>query len=121
MKDLGFIVRWGRVFPGYEKHAIDLFSETTKYFGDKLADGTLTYFEPFLYLSGDSETEIGFFVMKGPEPKVLALIEDPGRLDLQARATQLLAHVKTDVLAVGEGVFEQIGRFGKANQVLIAV
>src|SRR5579864_3709372 len=117
MKELGVIVRWGRVFPGFEKDAIEFYGEATRYFGDKLADGTLTYFEPFLFLSGDSEIDNGFFIMKGPEPKVLAMIDEPRRLELEARSTQLLAHVTTQVLLAGEGVIEQISRFGKVNKV----
>jgi len=119
MKELGVFIRWGRIFPGKEKEALDFYAETTRYFTDRLGDGSLTFFEPFLFLSGDGEVDNGFFICKGPEEKVLAMVDEPRRLELEARATQLMGHVTVQLLLAGEGVFEHITRFATVNQVLV--
>ena len=121
MKELGLFVRWGRVFPGYEKEAVEFYDEVVKYYGEKLTAGALTYFEPFLFMRGDHEESYGFFIMKGPEANVIGIFEDPARLEIEAKAGQLCAHVTTDVLIVGDGVLEQITRFSRANKVLAGV
>ena len=67
MKELGLFVRWGRVFPGYEKEAVSFYDEVVRYFREKLHSGALTSFEPFLFMSGDHEESYGVFIMKEPE------------------------------------------------------
>jgi hypothetical protein len=32
VKELGLFVRWGRVFPGYEKEAVGFYDEVVRYF-----------------------------------------------------------------------------------------
>lgn len=46
VKELGLFVRWGRVFPGYEKEAVRFNDEVVRYFQEKLHSGALTSFEP---------------------------------------------------------------------------
>ena len=121
MKQLGLITKFGRVFPGKEREAIDLFAETTKYFGEKLADGTLTYYEPYLYFSGNHEFDNGFFVVKGPEEKVIRFFEDQRRIDLNLKAGQICANVTTELLIVGDEVLTQVSRFADVTRGLVAV
>ena len=59
VKELGLFVRWGRVFPGYEKEAVGFYDEVVRYFREKLHTGALTSFEPFLFMSGDHDVSYG--------------------------------------------------------------
>ena len=120
MKELGLFVRWGRVFPGYEKEAVGFYDEVVRYFTEKLRTGALTYFEPFLFMSGDHDELYGVFIMKGPEAKVVGIFEDPTRLEIEAKGSQLCAHITTELLIVGEEVQEQIARFSKVNTKVLA-
>jgi hypothetical protein len=120
VKELGLFVRWGRVFPGYEKEAVRFYDEVVRYFSEKLHTGALTYFEPFLFMSGDHDASYGVFVMKGPEAKVVGIFEDPTRLEMEAKGSQLCAHITTELLIVGEEVQEQIARFSKVNTKVLA-
>jgi hypothetical protein len=120
VKELGLFVRWGRVFPGYEKEAVGFYDEVVRYFREKLHSGALTSFEPFLFMSGDHDESYGVFIMKGPEAKVIGIFEDPRRLEIEAKGGQLCAHITTDLLIVGEEVQEQIARFSKVNTKVLA-
>ena len=117
MKELGIIVRWGRVIPGREKEAVEGFTEATKYFGDLLAKGWLTYFEPFGYLSGDNDLENGFFLMKGPAEKVHEIFESEPTLRLKTQATMYLDHLTIEFLLVGDEVINNISRFAEIAMV----
>ena len=58
--------------------------------------------------------------MKGPEAKVIGILEDPRRLEIEAKGSQLCAHITTDLLIVGDEVQEQIARFSKVNTKVLA-
>ena len=109
MKELGCLVRWGRVVPGREEKAVELFTEVTKYYGELMASGYLTYFEPFFYLSGDGEIDNGFFVLKGP--KITEILESEEMLRFKTRSELCLSHLTTELLLVGEEVLKQVTRF----------
>ena len=104
MRELGLIVRWGRFHPGMGQRTVDVIADVLKYFYDKLADGTLTYFEPFLCQTGDHDENLGFFLMKGSETSIIRILEDEERMRLDARAAELVTHLRTDVLTVGGDV-----------------
>jgi hypothetical protein len=116
MRELGFVVRWGRVVPGRELEAVDLFAETTKYYGDLLAKGELTFFEPFMYLSGDNEIDNGFFVLKGPAQKINEIFESEETLSLKTKGALLLSHLSTELILVGEDVLGQVTRFADTSK-----
>jgi hypothetical protein len=59
--EIGLLIKRGAPVPGRETQAIDVFSEGTEYFGKKLAEGTITFFEPFLFGTGDLEEWQGAF------------------------------------------------------------
>jgi hypothetical protein len=120
MPEIGLFVRFGKVYPGRAEEAAQIFADASKYFGDKLAGGWLTYFEPFVFQTGDYEEGVGFFVMKGPEQKVFAILEDETRLELQARANEVVHHLSTELLFVGEDVLKAITRTQAAEKVLAA-
>src|SRR6266508_3701309 len=64
--EIGLYIKFGKLVPGREEKAIDLFGEAIEYFGEKMAIGWLTFFEPFFFQTSDREEETGFFVLKGP-------------------------------------------------------
>jgi hypothetical protein len=113
MKELGCIVRWGRVVPGREQQAVEMFAETTKFYGELLARGDLTHFEPFVFLTGDGEIDNGFFILKGPAEKITEIFESEEMLRLKARRELVLSHLATELVLVGEEVLNHLARFAE--------
>jgi hypothetical protein len=118
--DVGLLMRFGKVVPGRETQAIELFEETTKYYQTKYYQGkveekVLTYFEPFFLMTSDIEEETGFFVLKGPAPEVFRLMEEDRYTWLLQKAGLLVEHLRVDPLTVGEGIPEQVERFAKVR------
>jgi hypothetical protein len=111
----GVIVRWGKLVPGREEKAIALFTETVEYFGKMLAEGKLTYFEPFFFMTGDIENELGFFIFKGPDEWIYKLLADEYFLTLQEKALYSVEHFQVDLLTVGDGIGKQLERSAKVR------
>lgn len=106
--EVGVLVQWGGVVPGKEKAAVDVFAETLKLYGDKMANGTFTYFEPFLFRTGDIQMDLGFIVLKGPEDKVMAFFDSLEQKTLKAKVAQIVNHLKIEFLYTGKDVQEQV-------------
>ena len=85
--DVGLMIRYGKLIPGRETQALELFEETTAYFQRKVQVGVITYFEPFFLATGDFETETGFLVMKGPAPEVFKLETEEEYLRLMQKGS----------------------------------
>jgi hypothetical protein len=113
--DIGLFIRYGKLVPGREQQAMDLFGESKTYFERKREEGVLTFFEPFLYMTSDREYETGFFVVKGPAPEIFRLMEEKDYLLLVEKAMVLVEHFQVDLLTVGEGITEQMTRAGKVH------
>jgi hypothetical protein len=111
--EIGLLIRYGKLVPGREAQAIELFEESTKYFLERLSKKEITYFEPFFLMTSDLEEETGFFVLKGPAPEVFRLMEDEKYRWLMQKAMVLVEHLRADLLTVGEGIPEQLGRASK--------
>lgn len=110
--EIGVLVRYGGVVPGKEKAAVDVFTETTKLYGEKLADGTFTYYEPFMFRTGDFQEELGFFVIKGPEEKLTSYFNSIESRTLQAKVEMIVNHLKIEYLFMGPEILEQVQILG---------
>lgn len=106
--EAGLLMRYGKLVPGREQAAFDLFNEAVTYFGEKIKKGVVTFFEPFFFKTGDLETETGFMVIKGPAPEIFKLIEEDKFRLLVQKAYYLVEHFRYDILTVGEGVALQL-------------
>jgi len=113
--EVGLIIRYGKLVPGREAQAIELFSEASKYYQQKVTEGVLTFFEPFFLRTSDLEEETGFFIMKGPAPEMFKLMEDERYLWLMMKAEYVVQHLRADLLTVGEGIFQQLERATKVH------
>lgn len=113
--DVGLLIRFGKLIPGREVAALELFEETTAYFRRKVEEGVITFFEPFFMATGDFETEIGFFLMKGPAPEIFRLETEEEYLRLMQKGLMLVEHLHADVLTVGEGITLQLERAAKVR------
>jgi hypothetical protein len=82
---IGLLIRYGKLVPGREAQAIELFREAGQYYRDKVAEKVLTRFEPFFFETSDLEEELGFFVLKGPAPEIFRLMEDERYLRLMQK------------------------------------
>ena len=111
--ELGMRISWGKVGFGKEKEAIAMFEDALTYYGKKIADGKLTYFEPFFTATGELTADAGFFIVKGPVAEIFTILEDPYYKELNTRAFYLLEHFKVDLLNVGEEIQNQMKRFEK--------
>lgn len=109
--DVGMVVHFGGIFPGREKQGVDLFAETTKLYGEKLADGTFSYFEPFIYQTGDVRDQLGFFLIKGTEEKVMGFVDSRESMELRTKAAQICEHLQIEILYTGERLLEQVAIF----------
>ena len=113
--ELGVLIRYGKLVPGREAQAIELFTEATEYFTKKVKENVLTYFEPYLFMTSDQEEETGFMVMKGPAPEIFRLMEEEKYLWLGEKARILVEHFAVDLLTVGEEIPRQLERASKVR------
>jgi hypothetical protein len=113
--EIGLLIRYGKLVPGREHQAIDLFNESMRYFQEKVSAGALTYFEPFFLGTSDLEEELGFFIVKGPAPEIFKLMEEEQYLVFMQKAMVLVEHLRTDLLSVGERIAQQVERALKVN------
>ena len=64
MSDAALIIRWGSTQPGRELKAIELFTESLRYFSSLVAEGKVDSVEPFFVEPHASDLE-GFWVVRG--------------------------------------------------------
>jgi hypothetical protein len=113
--EIGLMIRWGKMVPGREAQALEMFDEATKYFADRKAAGEITSFEPYMLAAGDLEEETGFFILKAQAPDMFRLMEDEAFLRLQQKGYLLVEHLRVDMLTVGEGIALQLERASKVR------
>ncbi|HEX9376873.1 MAG TPA: hypothetical protein VGB19_11630 [Actinomycetota bacterium] len=113
--EIGLLIRYGKLVPGREQLAIDLFGDAIVYWGAKAAAGDVTYFEPFFFQTNDREEETGFFVVKGPMASIFKVMEEDDYLALTEKAYYVVEHFKVDLLTVGDGITEQLERSAKVR------
>lgn len=106
--EAGILVSYGRIVPGREKEAIEVFAETQKVYGERLADGTFTYYEPFLFRTGDRSEDMGFFILKGPQDRLMAYFDSKENRALRDKAGQVVEHLKIEFLYTGTEVLDEI-------------
>ena len=114
--EVGMLVSYGGVIPGKEKEAIELFAETQKLYGAMLADGTFTSYEPFLFRTGDRARELGFFIVKGPQDKLMGYFESKQNRALRDRVGQVVSHLKIEFLYTGTEVLDEIAIFSEVAE-----
>lgn len=119
--DAGYIVKYGRLVPGREEKAFELFAETLTFWRDKLERGKIAYFEPFLYASGDSETDLGFFLIKGPQERIREILETEEYRILLTKANYVVEHLTKEWLIVAEEVMAQVERSQKVAMEFVTV
>jgi hypothetical protein len=116
--EIGLLIRYGKLVPAREEQAIDLFAEGVEYFGKKMAEGVITFFEPFFFQTSDREMDTGFFLVKGPVTEVFKMMEEDEYLLLIEKAMVLVEHFQVDLLTVGDGISLQLERSAKARAAL---
>jgi len=109
------MIRFGKLVPGRENQAIELFNEATRYFQERVAAKAITSFEPFLMATSDLEEELGFFIIKGTPADVFGLMQDEAYRYLVEKGLYLVEHLRTDLLTVGEGIADQLQRSAKVR------
>lgn len=113
--EVGLIIRYGKLVPGREAQAIEMFDEVTRYFKEKLDKKILTFFEPFFLFTSDLEEESGFYLLKGPAPEIFKLMEEEKYLWLMQKGYMLVEHLQADILTVGEAIPAQLERAHKVR------
>jgi hypothetical protein len=111
--ETGLIIKYGRLVPGREQQAIDLFAETTEWFAEQLKVGTITHVEPFFFATGELDVEAGFWIIKGERDKVWKMLEDDRYLWLTTKAQFVVDHLEVNFLTVAERIPEQVERATK--------
>lgn len=105
MSDAALIIRWGPTQPGRERQAIELFTETLKYFSTLVSDGKVDSVEPFFLEPHASDLE-GFWILRG-EVETLALLRVSD--DFQQLATRAQA-VVTGFGVIGATTGDRLNR-----------
>jgi len=108
--EIGYFVKYGRLVPGREEKAIELFNEAITFWKKHLTEGAITFFEPVLFTSGDKEVDLGFFFIKGAEEKIATILVSEDYRMLLTRAAYVVDHLQTELLTVGEEVIRQAER-----------
>lgn len=114
--EIGALIQFGAVIPGREEAAVDAFAETMKLYGDKLAKGTFTYFETFVFRTGDMQRDLGFILLKGPEDKVTEYFDSIEHKTLHTKVGQVVNHLKIEFLYTGADVMEQVAILSKLTE-----
>jgi hypothetical protein len=109
------MIRYGRLVPGREAAAMELFGETVTFFQERLGRAEISFFEPFFISTSDLDQEQGFFLIKGQAPAIFALMEDEAYLSIMTRASLLVEHLRQDLLRVGEGIQVMMQESAKAQ------
>ncbi|TVT60577.1 hypothetical protein FNH05_04210 [Amycolatopsis rhizosphaerae] len=112
--ETGILIRWGMPRPGREKESLSLFEKSGQYYRRLVTEGKLTFFEPFMLASGDSEVEAGFFILKGEVTHIFELLEDQEFRDLLAQGSVLAEHYRFDMLAVGDSIRRWLDEYQRA-------
>ncbi|GAA1897122.1 hypothetical protein [Actinomadura bangladeshensis] len=112
--ETGMLIRWGAPRQGREEESLDLFRQCDEYYRGLVADGKLTFYEPFLLGSGDSEVESGFFIIKGEVAGIFGLLDDQKFRNLMTQGSILTEHYRFDMLAVGESVDRGLDEYRQA-------
>ena len=99
--DGALMVSFGAVHPGRERLAVDIFTELSRYFGQRLSDGDLTSFQPYFYGSGAVGGTIGFFLLEGHRERLDDLRNDESFARLLLRAGAATSNVRVDPLLAG--------------------
>ncbi len=113
--DVGLLIRYGKIVPGRETEAVELFAAGERFFKEKLAERVITYFEPFFLTTSDLEEDLGFHIIKGPAPEIFKLMEDEDYRALMTKMTLVVEHPRADILTVGEAIYAQVERFAKVR------
>jgi hypothetical protein len=108
--EVGLLIRYGKLVPGREVPAIELFQESMRYLEEKRDLGEITYFEPFFFMTSDLDEELGFWLVKGPAPAIFAIMEEEAFKLLMQKSIALVEHMRMDWLTVGDGIAEQVER-----------
>lgn len=109
----GLYLRWGKPVRGFEREALALYAEAMEYWNNKLEAGVITWFEPFFFETADFEEEAGFWVIKGPEEKIVPLWHEPQFLTINSKAAIYLQHYTVRMLRVGDALPAFIEHLGK--------
>jgi len=113
--DVGLLIRYGKLVPGRETEAVELFAEGERFFKERLDKGVITFFEPFFLATSDLEEELGFHIIKGPAPEIFKLMEEEGYRALMTKMHLVVEHPRADLLTVGEGIQAQLELFAKVR------
>ena len=99
--DGALMVSFGAVHPGRERLAVDIFTELSRFFGERLSDGELSSFQPFFYSGGAVGGTIGFFLLEGRRDTLDAMRRRVDFVRLLLRAGAATANVRVDPLTAG--------------------
>jgi len=111
--NVGYIIKHGRIVSGREEGAFELFSETMTFWQEQVKKRAISYFEPFLYATGDSETDLGFFLVKRPEERIREILDTEEYRILLTKGGYVVDHLTKEWLIVAEEVMTQIERSAK--------
>lgn len=117
MSDAALIIRWGPTQPGREKQAIELFTESLKFFSNLVAEGKVDSIEPFFLEPHGGDLE-GFWIVRG-EVETLALLRvSDGFQQLATRAQAVVTGFGVIGATTGDRLNRHMAWFAEAARQL---
>jgi hypothetical protein len=116
--DGALMVSFGPVHPGREKLAVDMFTELSRFFGERLTAGDIKSFRPFFFGDGALNGVIGFFLLEGRRATLDELRRRPDLLRLLLRTGAATANVRVDTLVAGSEAGRLVNLYREVRQEL---
>jgi hypothetical protein len=117
MIDAALVIRWGPTQPGREKRAIELFSESLRYFSELVAQGKVDSVEPFFVEPHASDLE-GFWIVRGNVEDLALLRVSDDFQKFAVRAQAVVYNFGVIGATTGERLNKHMAWFAEAAQEL---
>ena len=103
MADAGLFIGWGEVVRGREDRALDVFNETTEYYGQLQSDGRIESFDVALLEPHGGELQ-GFVILRGSEEQIDTVHRDDDFQRLMTKASLIVDDLGLIPAYIGEGL-----------------
>lgn len=105
-------IGWGRVVPGRERWALQLFAEATAYYDRLQAEGEIDGYEPYA-LGGHGGDLAGFVLLRGDRARLERLRTSEAFVRLHQRADLVAERLGVVTALGGEDLERLFASFGK--------
>lgn len=113
MGDAALLIAWGPPAPGRERHAVELFQESLKFFMDLVAERRIASVEPF-FLEPHGGTLEGFFLIRGEMRELATLRTEDDFRKMAVKAQVIVQNFAVLGAITGKRLNKHMGWFAEA-------